>query len=436
MCNMADVVIIGGGLAGSEAALYLANRGVSVALYEQRPGIMPASHKTGEFAEIVCSNSLRSVELTNAHGLLKAELEIMGSALLEIAKDTAIGEGKSLIVDRKKFSEAVTALVESNAKITVLREKINDINAGIPTIIATGPLTDGVFALNLQSFLGQEFIYFYDALAPIVDAATIDYNKTYFKDRHGLNDDVYLNAPLDREEYEKFYTTLRDSDRASVHEFDRNIPYFEACMPVEVMASRGKDTLRFGPLSPRGLNSAKHGRRPHAVIQLRAENRERTMYSLVGFQTRLKYGAQKALINSIPGLEHAEILRYGQIHRNTYINSPDLLRPWLSLKKQPNIFIAGQLTGTEGYVEAIMGGLVAGINLERFIKGLSPAYPPCTTMTGALLKYISTPTEHFSPMNANFGLITDIPDSIKGFNRKVYKKEQALRDIQIWMKSM
>ncbi len=429
---MERVIIIGGGLAGSEAALQLAERGIKVTLYEQRPVHMTPAHKTDSFAELVCSNSLKSTEETNAHGLLKKELNILGSILLKIAEKHRISHGKALVVDRAGFSKEVTKEIESHPNIEVRREKVDKIPEKRPVIVASGPLTEGKLAENLKMLIGEEFLHFYDAISPIVDADSLNMDVLYFKDRHNIDNEAYLNAPMTEEEYERFYEFIINAESFNSHEFDK-VPYFEGCLPIEEMAKRGKLTLVFGPLSPKGLLNPKTGKMPFAVVQLRAENRERTMYSLVGFQTRLKRSEQEKLIKLIPGLENAKILRYGQIHRNTFINAPGVITPNLNLKKYPSIFIAGQLSGTEGYVEAIMGGLIAAINVYNLIRGKKLIPPPRHSMIGALLSYISEGNGGvFQPMNANMGLLTDIPKGIKGKNRRIFKKERAIKEIIEW----
>lgn len=431
---MERVFILGAGLAGSEAALQLAERGIKVILYEQRPVYMTPAHKTGYMAELVCSNSLKSTEEINAHGLLKKELSILGSILLEIAEKNRISYGKSLVVDRIGFAKDVTRQINTHPNIDAVREEVKDIPQNVPLIIATGPLTDGKFAENLKKLIGGDFLHFYDAISPIVDAESLDMDILYFKDRHNIDNDAYLNAPMTEEEYYRFYEFLISAESFKGHEFDK-VPYFEGCLPIEEMAKRGPLTLVYGPLSPRGLLNPKTGKMPFATVQLRAENKERTMYSLVGFQTRLKRKEQEKLIRLIPGLSHAKILRYGQIHRNTFINAPKVLTPYLNLRKYPNIFIAGQLAGTEGYVEAIMGGLISSIFLYNLLKGKDFIKLPENTISGALLSYISKGNgKTFQPMNANLGLLGNVPKGIKGIKRRIYKKERAIKEMLEWKK--
>ena len=430
---MDEIIVIGGGLAGSEAAWQIARRGGKVILYEMRPTKGTPAHKTGNLAELVCSNSLKSKDLFNAHGLLKEELRRMGSLIIEAAEEAALPGGKALVVDREIFSRFITEKLESHPRIRVVRKEIRKIPQNGLVIMATGPLTSGFLASNLQRLTGEENLAFYDAISPIVDASTLDYTKLYFKDRHGWDDDSYLNAPLDEETYYRFWQALVKAEVYAGHEFDK-IPYFEGCLPIEVMAARGVDTLRFGPLRPVGLPDPKTGREPFAVVQLRPENRERTAYSLVGFQTKLRIKEQIRIFRMIPGLEKADFLRYGAVHRNTFLNAPKLLNRTLQLRNLPHLLIAGQLAGTEGYVEAAMGGLVAGINALRMAQGLEPLEFPAETMTGALLKYLETADpRYFQPMNANFGLFEDAP-KMKKMEKRRYLASRALEVLKRWIK--
>jgi len=430
---MDEIIVIGGGLAGSEAAWQIARRGGKVVLYEMRPTKGTPAHKTGNLAELVCSNALKSKDLFNAHGLLKEELRRMGSLIIEAAEEAALPGGKALVVDREIFSRYITEKIENHPRIRVIRKEIRKIPQNGVVILATGPLTSGFLASNLQRLTGEENLAFYDAISPIVDASTLDYTKLYFKDRHGWDDDSYLNAPLDEETYYRFWQALVKAEVYAGHEFDK-IPYFEGCLPIEVMAARGVDTLRFGPLRPIGLPDPKTGREPFAVVQLRPENRERTAYSLVGFQTKLRIKEQIRIFRMIPGLEKADFLRYGAVHRNTFLNAPKLLNRTLQLRKFPQLLIAGQLAGTEGYVEAAMGGLVAGINALRISRGLEPLEFPAETMTGALLKYLETADpRYFQPMNANFGLFEDAP-KMKKMEKRRYLASRALEVLERWIK--
>jgi len=427
------VHIIGGGLAGSEAALQLAERGIEVILFEMRPARMTPVHNTEYFAELVCSNSLKSVEVTNAHGLLKEELKTLHSYLLEIAEKHSLPGGKALVVDRLKFSQEVTNLIESHPNIKVIREEITSLPSEGIVLIASGPLTSDALALEIKKLTGDEFLYFFDALSPIVDAETLDFSKLYYRDRHGLDDSSYLNAPLTKEEYYNFVEALLNAEVHIPH-LEEEKKYFEGCLPIEVMARRGPETLRYGPLNPRGLKDPKTGKTPYAVVQMRPENKERTMFSLVGFQTQLKYPEQKRVFRMIPGLENAVFLRYGAVHRNTYLHSPGLLDIHLRLKRDPRIFFAGQLIGTEGYVEAIMGGLMAALNIYNILKMGGPLPPPPeTTMIGALLRYVTeNDKKDFQPMNANLGLLPPVDFRLKGRAKREIKSERALRDILKW----
>ena len=427
------VHIIGGGLAGSEAALQLAERGIEVILFEMRPARMTPVHNTEYFAELVCSNSLKSVEVTNAHGLLKEELKILHSYLLKIVEKHSLPGGKALVVDRLKFSQEVTNFIESHPNIKVIREEITSLPSEGIVLIASGPLTSDALALEIKKLTGDEFLYFFDALSPIVDAETLDFSKLYYRDRHGLDDSSYLNAPLTKEEYYNFVEALLNAEVHIPH-LEEEKKYFEGCLPIEVMARRGPETLRYGPLNPRGLKDPKTGKTPYAVVQMRPENKERTMFSLVGFQTQLKYPEQKRVFRMIPGLENAVFLRYGAVHRNTYIHSPGLLDIHLRLKRDPRIFFAGQLIGTEGYVEAIMGGLMAALNIYNILKMGGPLPPPPeTTMIGALLRYVTeNDKKDFQPMNANLGLLPPVDFRLKGRAKREIKSKRALRDILKW----
>lgn len=429
-----EVIVIGGGLAGSEATWQLAKRGVKVILYEMRPRKPTPAHKTDKLGELVCSNSLKAVDPLNAHGLLKKEMTLLGSLILEAAEMSRLQGGKALVVDREVFADYITQKISKHPNIEAIREEIDEIPENKIAIIATGPLTSDSLAETLKRMTGQENLYFYDAISPIVSADSLNYEKLFFKDRHGWENESYLNSPLTKEEYYRIVDELRRAEQHKPH-FDEKIPYFEGCLPVEVMAQRGIDTLRYGPLRPIGLRDPRTGKTPFAVIQLRPENKQRTAYSLVGFQTRLKIQEQKRILRMIPGLENAEVLRYGAIHRNTYLNAPRIVLPTLQMKEFPNIFIAGQLVGTEGYTEAAMGGLIAGINAYRLLKGLKPVVPPLHTMMGALLAYISqSDPDNFQPMNANFGLILDVPHGLRKLEKKRFIVKRALKELEEWIK--
>ncbi len=426
------VAVIGGGLAGSECAINLAGAGIKVTLYEMRPVNLTPAHKTAYFAELVCSNSLKSTELHNAHGLLKKEMEILGSQLLEFAKESSISGGRALVVDRELFSKKVTEAIESHPFIKVVREEVISLPEADYIVIATGPLTSDNFAEFLKNLIGEDFLNFYDAVAPIVTAESLDLSKMYFKDRHGEQDEIYLNIPLTKEQYLSFVEELRKAEIYEPHlEEDKN--YFEACLPIEVMAKRGDETLRYGPMRPDGLTPP-NGSKPYAVVQLRAENREKTLFSIVGFQTQLKIKEQERIFRMLPGMEKAEFVVYGKVHRNTYLNSPRVLDDYLRLKGKDNIFFAGQIVGTEGYVEAIWGGLLVSIFIRKLHKtGKMPQLPPKTTITGALLDYITHyPYQDFKPMNANLGILSPVNFRIRGKDRRIYKAQRAIRDITKW----
>lgn len=426
------VKVVGGGLAGSEAAWALAERGHDVDLVEMRPVVRTAAHQTDRIGELVCSNSFKSVELGNAHGLLKAELRDLGSVLLPLADEARVPGGAALAVDREVFSQLVHDKVTSHPRIRVIREEATDLPA--PGVVATGPLTSDSLASAIAARLGSGALAFYDAIAPIVSAESLDRSRVYAKSRwdKGGGDD-YLNAPLDREQYEAFIDALLGGDQFTAHEFDQ-VPYFEGCLPIEEMASRGRETLRFGPMKPVGLHHPETGREPYAVVQLRREDKAGQMWNLVGFQTRLRIPEQKRVFTMIPGLEQAEFLRYGSIHRNSYINSPGSLGPALQARDGAPLFFAGQLTGVEGYTESLGTGLLAGINLARVLDGKEPVTPPPTTMLGGLLRYLrDADPEHFQPMNANFGLLDPIEGRVRKDQRKELQVERARQDFRSWL---
>ncbi len=428
--------VIGAGLAGSEAAYQAAKMGVNVVLHEMKPiKYSPAHHYEG-FAELVCSNSLRSLQLSNAVGLLKEELRLLGSLIMEAADATAVPAGAALAVDRYKFSDYVSEKLRSMPNVTVISEEVTSIPDGI-TVVASGPLTSDTFASYLGERLGQRYLSFFDAAAPIVDASSINMEKAYFASRYGKGDPCYINCPMEKDEYDAFYEELINAEEAPLKEFDREsqkeLTVFEGCMPVEVMAKRGRETLLFGPLKPVGLPYPGTNRDPYAVIQLRQENSEKTMYNLVGFQTHLTFEAQKRVFRMIPGLENAEFLRYGVMHRNTYINSPKLLNPDYSLRDEPNVFFAGQMTGVEGYIESASSGWLAGINAGRRAKGLAPFVPDNRSAIGALSHYVSDENVvNFQPMNVNFGIIAPPDKKIKGGKavRNEYLSQRALEYIK------
>jgi len=414
--------VVGGGLAGCEAAWALAERGVSVTLHEMRPVRMTPAHQTDTLAELVCSNTFKSVEPMHAHGLLKAEMRLLGSVVLQAADEARIPGGSALAVDRRAFAKGVESRVLAHPNVTLVRGEVTELPS--PGIIATGPLTSDTLAAAIAARLGGASLAFYDAIAPIISADSLDYSRLFKASRYGKGGgDDYWNAPFTREAYEAFVAALIGGEQyVPGHEFDK-VPYFEGCLPVEEMAQRGVETLRFGPMKPIGLVDPNTGREPYAVVQLRQEDRAAQMWNLVGFQTRLKTGAQQKTFRMIPGLEHAEFLRFGSIHRNSYLNAPQALTPHLSAKDDPQLLFAGQLTGVEGYTESAATGMLAGVNLARLLSGEEPLLPPATTMLGALYRYLrETEPARFQPMNANFGLL----EPLENTPRDKFKKREAL----------
>lgn len=400
------ITVIGGGLAGAEASLQLAQRGFDVELYEMRPKVSTQAHKTEKLAEFVCSNSLGSSDITNASGLLKKEMQLLGAQLIEIAYKNSVPAGNALAIDREGFSQEVTSLIENNSKINLIREEIEFIPQNQPCIIASGPLTSQKLADDIKKFTGEEYLHFFDAIAPIVEKDTIDFDKAFYASRYDKGEASYINCPMNKAEYERFYEILTNAPKIECKDFEKGAKFFESCLPIEVLAARGVDTLRFGPMKPVGLVDKRTEVKNYAVVQLRQDDAQANLYNLVGFQTNLKWGAQKELLQSIPGLENVNIVRYGVMHRNTFINSPKVLNAGFQARKNPNIFFAGQITGTEGYTESIAGGLLAGINMARYLNNEPLLTLPQTTMLGALTAYISC-SEHtaFQPINSNWGII-------------------------------
>lgn len=438
MSEFPTIHVVGGGLAGSEAAFQLAERGHDVVLHEMRPVRATAAHRTDRLAELVCSNTFKSTEVTNAHGLLKAEMRALGSIVLEAADHARIPAGSALAVDRDVFSAQVHDRVHAHPRITVSREEVT----ALPDIgiVATGPLTSDALAEAIRARLGVDQLAFYDAIAPVLSAESIDGDVAFRAarwDKETMADageeGAYLNCPMSREEYDAFIAALSSADQFTAHEFDA-VPYFEGCMPIEEMARRGPETLRHGPMRPVGLRDPRTGKRPWAVVQLRREDKAGRMWNLVGFQTRLRIPEQQRVFRMIPGLANAEFLRFGSIHRNSYLNAPAALAPHLALRDQPTTLFAGQLTGVEGYTESTATGLLAAINLDRLLRGEAPVVPPPTTMLGALYRYLrEADPKHFQPMNANFGLLDELedPPRDKALKREHYA-ERALQVLASW----
>lgn len=443
---MAETVhIVGGGLAGSEAAWQLAERGHEVELHEMRPLRGTEAHKTDRLAELVCSNTFKSTETSNAHGLLKAEMRLLGCMILECADEARVPGGSALTVDREVFSAKVDARVSGHARISIVRDEVTELPS--PGIVATGPLTSDALAAAIRERLGVASLAFYDAIAPIVAYDSIDLDVVFRASRYGKetmpglsgadgegeSEGAYLNCPMSREQYEAFLDALTLADQATAHEFDA-VPYFDGCMPAEEIARRGRESLRFGPMKPVGLTDPRTGREAYAIVQLRMEDRGGRMWNLVGFQTRLRYPEQQRVFRLIPGLTNAEFLRFGSIHRNSYLNAPAALAPHLALKDNAMVLFAGQLTGVEGYTESTATGLLAGINLSRLLAGDAPVIPPPTTMLGALYRYLrEADPRHFQPMNANFGLVDELGARVKDKRIKREKlAERALADMTRW----
>lgn len=423
------VTIIGAGLAGSEAAWQVANAGVPVDLYEMRPVKKTPAHQTENFAELVCSNSLRGNSLTNAVGVLKEEMRRLNSIIIGSADQTAVPAGGALAVDRDSFSETITEKIKSRPLITIKNEEITDIPEGI-VIIATGPLTSESLSQKIQEFNGSEGFYFYDAAAPIIDKSTIDMDKVYLKSRYNKGEAAYLNCPMTEEEFNAFHEALVNAEVVPLRTFEKE-KFFEGCMPIEVMAQRGIKTMLFGPMKPVGLEDPKTGKRPYAVIQLRQDNAAASLYNIVGFQTHLKWGEQKRVFRMIPGLENAEFVRYGVMHRNSFMNSPELLKPTYQSKKRDDLFFAGQMTGVEGYVESAASGLLAGINAARLAKGEEPIEFPRETTLGSMAYYIThAEGKHFQPMNANFGLFPELPERIRDKKERYEAIANRALDVQ------
>ena len=422
-----EINIVGAGLAGSEAALQLSKRGIKVNLYEMRPEKSTGAHKTGKFAEFVCSNSLGASDCSNASGLLKKEMELLGGELIKIARECSVPAGNALAIDRELFSKTVTEKIFSEENITVISSEVTEIPDGY-TIMASGPLTSETLANSLKKFTQSEHLHFFDAIAPIVEKDSIKFDKAFWASRYDKGEASYINCPMNKEEYENFYNILINAPKIELKEFEKNAKFFESCLPIEVLASRGVDTLRFGPMKPVGLVDKRTGIQNYAVVQLRQDNSAKTLFNLVGFQTNLKWGAQKELLQSIPGLENVNIVRYGVMHRNTFINSPKILKPSLQTRKRENLFFAGQLTGTEGYTESIATGMLAGINMARLVTEKDLIILPKTTILGALTQYISDENHTiFQPINSNWGIVEPVELPKKERKNKKLKTEMIVK---------
>ena len=429
------VRIVGGGLAGCEAAWQIARRGLAVELFEMRPHSRTEAHATADLGELVCSNSLRSNLITAPAGLLKEEMRRLDSLILRVAEVNSVPAGSALAVDRQLFAQRLTEAVEALPGVRTVRREIDDIPEGI-TILATGPLTSPVLSARLASMLGTEHLYFYDAISPIVAAESVDMSVAYRASRYGRDGDDYLNLPMTKDAYNRFIDAVLAAERVPTHSFERFVP-FEGCMPIEEMADRGRETLAYGPMRAVGLIDPRTGKRPYAVVQLRQENKDRTLYNLVGFQTKMTYPAQRRVFALIPGLEKAEFVRLGSLHRNTFINSPAHLLPSLQWRKQQTLFFAGQITGVEGYIESAATGLLAGINAARLLADRQLVVPPPTTVLGSLLRYITDEErKRFQPMNVNFGLLPPLYARLNGKEKKKMMARRALADMDAWVREI
>jgi methylenetetrahydrofolate--tRNA-(uracil-5-)-methyltransferase len=430
------IVVIGAGLAGCEAVWQIAKRGGEVILYEMKPEVYSPAHRSPFFAEIVCSNSFKSESLENGPGVLKKEMELLESFILKTAKETRVPAGDSLAVDREVFSKRITQIIERLENVEIIRKEVSAIPEDGITIIATGPLTSETLSREIQMITGDQHLFFYDAISPIVTADSIDFEKVFKASRYGKGGDDYINCPMGEDEYCRFVNALNQAEKVPIRNFERRY-LFEGCLPIEELAARGKDTLAFGPLKPVGLIDPKTRRQPFAVIQLRQEDQFGTLFNLVGFQTRLKQEEQKKFFRMIPGLERAEFVRLGSVHRNTFIDAPRLLKESLQLRDRPNLFFAGQITGVEGYMESTAMGLLAGINALRKARGMETVFPPSTTAIGALIHYIThSQTIPFQPMNINFGLFPPLQGKARGREKRRLLAKRALNEMKKWMKEM
>jgi methylenetetrahydrofolate--tRNA-(uracil-5-)-methyltransferase len=433
---MESIVVIGAGLAGCEAVWQVAKRGGRALLYEMKPEAYSPAHHSPFFAEIVCSNSFKSESIENAPGVLKKEIELLKSLILKTAKETRVPAGDALAVDREVFSKRVTEIIERLENVEIIRKEVSAISEDEITIIATGPLTSEPLNGEIRRITGDQHLFFYDAISPIVTGDSIDFEKAFKASRYGKGGEDYINCPMGENEYYRFVHALNQAEKVPIHHFERKY-LFEGCLPIEELAARGKDTLAFGPLKPVGLIDPKTGRQPFAVIQLRQEDQFGTLFNLVGFQTRLKQGEQKIIFRMIPGLEKAEFVRWGSVHRNTFVDSPRLLKESLQLRDHPNLFFAGQITGVEGYMESTAMGLLAGINAFRKARGMETVFPPSTTAIGALIHYIThSQAIPFQPMNINFGLFSPLQGKARGRERRRLLAKRALYEMERWMKEM
>jgi len=433
---MEPIVVIGAGLAGCEAAWQIAKRGGKVILYEMKPEVYSPAHRSPFFAELVCSNSFKSESMENASGVLKEEMGQLESLILKVAKETRVPAGDSLAVDRELFSKEITEVLQNLENVEVIRKEVFRISQDRITIVATGPLTSDVLSMEIQKVTGSHHLFFYDAISPIVTADSINCHKSFKSSRYEKGGDDFINCPMNEEEYYRFVEALNQAEKVSARQFEKRY-LFEGCLPIEEMASRGKDTLAYGPLKPVGLVDPKTGKQPFAVVQLRQEDRFETLFNLVGFQTRLIYEDQKKVFQMIPGLENAEFVRLGSIHRNTFIDSPRLLEESLQLKLHPNLFVAGQITGVEGYMESTAMGLLSGILAYRYANKMATLVPPPTTAIGALIHYIThSLTRPFQPMNINFGLFPPFPGRSKGKAKRLLLAKRALKEMEEWKKKV
>ncbi len=432
-----SVTVVGGGFAGTEAAWQAAEKGAQVLLYEMRPQKSTPAHKTGDLAELVCSNSLKADSISTASGLLKAELRSLGSLVLRVADTSRVPAGQALAVDRKAFASEITRLIESHPRIRLIREEVRSIPSSNPVIIATGPLTTPYLAKSLTRVTGENHLYFYDAISPIVDGETINYDAAFFASRYGKGEtDSYLNLGLSKTVYAEFCQNLIEAEKVPLHAFEET-KYFEGCLPIEVLAERGEKTMAYGPLKPVGLNNPKNGSRFHAVVQLRRENTAGTAYNMVGFQTKMTYSEQRRVFRNLPGLEQAAFFRYGSIHRNTYLNAPRLLLPTLQLRKDPRLFIAGQITGVEGYLESTATGLIAGLSASAHSTGNLLPTPPSSTAIGSLLAYLKdADPNHFQPININYGILPRVTEKISKEDRRRKIANNALQALEQWKKNL